>query len=67
MKRKGTIFFLAVTFMFFGMIKVNASDLSSSITTNDGLGGVTNFTTSYDAENDITNLKAIITVDSSFI
>lgn len=67
MKRKGTIFFLAVAFMFFGMIKVNASDLSSSITTNDGLGGVTNFTTSYDAENDITNLKAIITVDSSFI
>lgn len=67
MKRKFTIFFLAFAFMFFGILKVNASDLSSSITTNDGLGGITDFTTSYDAENDVTNLKATVTVNPSLI
>lgn len=47
--------------------KVHATDLTDKITADDGLGGITTFTKTYDAENDVNNLKVSLVVDEDSI
>lgn len=56
---------LLVSVIFVG--KVSASDLTSKITADDGLGGLTTFTKSYDATNDVNNLKVSLVVNEESI
>lgn len=67
LKKKFTIFTLLFVLMFSLIVKINASDLSSTITVSDGLGGLTTFTKSYDSVNDINNLKVVLTVNETVI
>ncbi|MGM9876566.1 MAG: hypothetical protein ACI310_04990 [Bacilli bacterium] len=46
---------------------VYATDLTEKITANDGLGGITTFTKTYDAENDVNNLKVSLVVNEESI
>ena len=62
---KKLLVLIAISFVFIG--KVNATDLTSSITANDGLGGLTTFTKSYDAENDVNNLKVSLVINEESI
>lgn len=62
---KKLLVLVAISFIFIG--KVNATDLTSSITANDGLGGLTTFTKTYDAENDVNNLKVSLVVNEESI
>lgn len=62
---KKLLILIAISFVFIG--RVNATDLTSSITANDGLGGLTTFTKSYDAENDVNNLKVSLVVNEESI
>lgn len=66
--KKGIRLLLCAVFSFVLMITVtNAQDLTGSITTNDMLGGIIDFSKAYDSTNDITNLKATITIQESLI
>ena len=47
--------------------KVHATDLTDKITADDGLGGITTFTKTYDSENDVNNLKVSLVVDEDSI
>ncbi|MGN1379915.1 MAG: hypothetical protein ACI4XR_05980 [Bacilli bacterium] len=62
---KKLVVLVAISIIFIG--KVNATDLTSSITANDGLGGLTTFTKTYDAENDVNNLKVSLVVNEDSI
>ena len=67
LKENFKMFTLVFALMFVFIVKVNASDLSSTITVSDGLGGLTTFTKSYDSINNINNLKVVLTVDETVI
>lgn len=47
--------------------KAYATDLTSKITANDGMGGLSTFTKTYDAENDVNNLKVSLVVNEASI
>ncbi|MGN1312075.1 MAG: hypothetical protein ACI4U4_03570 [Bacilli bacterium] len=47
--------------------KVYATDLTDKITADDGLGGLTTFTKTYDATNDVNNLKVSLVVNEDSI
>ena len=47
--------------------KAHATDLTDKITANDGLGGLSTFTKTYDAENDVNNLKVSLVVNEESI
>ena len=47
--------------------KVYATDLTDKITADDGLGGITTFTKTYDAKNDVNNLKVSLVVNEDSI
>lgn len=62
------IFIFAMIFtMFFAMSSVDAADLTTGIITNDGLGGLTTFTKSYDATNDVNEVKIKLNVNETVI
>ena len=47
--------------------KVYATDLTDKITADDGLGGISTFTKTYDAKNDVNNLKVSLVVNEDSI
>lgn len=47
--------------------KVHATDLTDKITADDGLGGISTFTKTYDAKNDVNNLKVSLVVNEDSI
>ena len=59
--------FILAFAIFFAMSSVKAADLTSSIITNDGLGGLSTFTKSYDAVNDVNEVKIKLTVNETVV
>ena len=47
--------------------KVHATDLTDKITADDGLGGISTFTKTYDAKNDVNNLKVSLVINEDSI
>ena len=47
--------------------KVYATDLTDKITADDGLGGISTFTKTYDAKNDVNNLKVSLVINEDSI
>ena len=61
--------FILSMFAFISMMvlpaSIGASDLSSKISMSDGLGGISQFSYSYDKENDVTNVYTKINIDDT--
>lgn len=67
MKKNLKLFAIMLVVSMFFIGSASASDLTSKITADDGLGGLTTFTNSYDAENDVNNLKVSLVVNEDSI
>ena len=67
MKKNLKLFAIVLVVSMFFMGSASASDLTSKITADDGLGGLSTFTKSYDATNDVNNLKVSLVVNEESI
>ncbi|MBQ9072332.1 MAG: hypothetical protein IJY25_04175 [Bacilli bacterium] len=67
MKKSLKLFTLVFALMFAVVVKVNASDLSSKLTVDDGLGGLSTYETYYNAEEDITEVNVRLTLNDTVI
>lgn len=67
MKKKLFLFAAMVTAFLATSVDVDASDLTSKINPTDSLGGVTKFSKSYDSENDVNEVVAIVTLNDTLI
>ncbi|MGM9881751.1 MAG: hypothetical protein ACI31S_02780 [Bacilli bacterium] len=67
MKRSFKLLMMMLAVFVVFASKTYATDLTSKITADDGLGGLTTFTKTYDAENDVNNLKVSLVVNEESI